>query len=305
MHSSNWKTYLALLLAMVGWAMSFVWFKVALPIYGPLTIVFFRLVISVVLLFVFLKVRGEFRLPDKQNVKLLLLLAFFEPFLYFLGESFGLRYISSTLAAVIIATVPLFSPIPARIFHKERPSGNIFIGASLSLMGVVLVAFEAGLAVSFLGVGLEFLAVFAALGYSTVVKKVPHTISIFSIIFYQSLIGAVYFLPLWLIFEAKTFVATPFHLEAFVAILELAIVASVLAFALFTYGIRHIGMSRANVFVNAIPGFTAIFAWFILGDVMLWYQMLGLVFLAGGLWLAQRKKKFRFKFNVVFYKTGR
>ena len=290
MKSSQWKTYLALLLAMVGWALSFVWFKVALPVYGPLTIVFLRLVISAALLFVFLKATGKFVVPDKKDRKLLFLLAFFEPFLYFLGESFGLKYISSTLAAVIIATIPLIAPIPARIFHNEHPTGNFFLGASLSLLGVVLVAFQPGLVVSGLGVGLEFLAVFAALGYSTVLKKVPETVPIFSIIFYQSLIGAVYFLPLWLIFEAKDTVATPFHLEAFVAIVELAIVASVMAFVLFTYGIRRIGMSRANVFVNAIPGFTAVFAWVILGDALTPHKIGGLLLLAAGLWLAQRKK---------------
>ncbi|MDA3853095.1 MAG: DMT family transporter [Bacteroidales bacterium] len=295
MKSSHWKTYLALILAMVGWALSFVWFKVALPVYGPLTVVFLRLLISAALLFIFLKVTGKFRVLDKKNMKLLLLLAFFEPFLYFLGESFGLKYISSTLAAVIIATIPLFAPIPARIFHNEHPSGNFFTGATLSLIGVILVAFQPGLVVSGIGIGLEFLAVLAALGYSTVLKKVPNSVPIFSIIFYQSLIGSVYFLPFWLIFEAKETFATPFHTEAFIASVELAVVASVFAFVLFTYGLRRIGMSRANVFVNAIPGFTAVFAWLILGDAMSWHKIGGLLLLAAGLWLAQRKKISLFK----------
>ena len=290
MRSSNWRTYLALLFAMVAWSLSFVWFKVALPVYGPLTIVFSRLVISVVLLYVFLKATGRFMIPDKKNLKLLMLLGFFEPFLYFLGESFGLKYISSTLAAVIIATIPLFAPIPARIFHNERTGGNFFLGAILSLVGVVLVAFEPGIVVSGIGVGLEFLAVLAALGYSTVLKKVPNSVPIFSVIFYQSLLGAIYFMPLWLIFEARETLATPFNAEAFIAIVELAIVASVLAFVLFTYGVRRIGMNRANVFVNAIPGFTAVFAWLILGDVMSMHKVAGLLILVVGLGIAQRKK---------------
>lgn len=290
MKSSNWLTYAALLLAMVSWALSFVWFKVALPVYGPLTIVFFRLVISAALLFVVLKLTGKFVIPSKKNRKLLLLLALFEPFLYFLGESYGLMYISSTLAAVIVATIPLFAPIPARIFHKEHPSGNFFIGAVISFLGVIFVAFQPGLSVSALGVGLEFLAVAAALGYTTVLKKVPSEVSILSVVFYQSLIGAVYFLPLWLIFEAKETIATPFDLSAFVAIVELALVASVLAFVLFGYGVRKIGMNRSNVFVNAIPGFTAIFAWAILGEALTIYKIGGLILLFVGLWLAQRKK---------------
>lgn len=290
MHTSNLKTYIALILAMVAWALSFVWFKVALPVYGPLTIVFFRLVISAALLFVVLKTTKKFVVPNKKLLKMFLLLAFFEPFLYFLGESYGLQHLSSTMAAVIIATIPLFAPIPARIFHNEHPSGNFYSGAVISLIGVVLVAFQPGLTISGIGVSLEFLAVLAALGYTTVVKKVPDSVPILVIIFYQSLIGAIYFLPLWLIFEAKTTINTPFNLEAFTAIVELAIVASVIAFVLFTYGIRRIGMSRANVFVNAIPGFTAIFAWIILGDALTPHKLGGLLLLSVGLWLAQRKK---------------
>ncbi len=281
---------MALVLAMVGWALSFVWFKVALPVYGPLTIVFFRLVISAALLFVFLKLTGKFVIPNKQERKMLFLLALFEPFLYFLGESYGLMYISSTLGAVIVATIPLFAVIPARIIHNEHPSGNFFLGATMSLIGVLFVAFQPGLSVSGLGIALEFVAVFAAVGYSTVLKKIPDSVSIFSIIFYQSLIGALYFLPLWLAFEAKDTLATPFDLPAFIAIVELAVVASVLAFVLFTYGIRRIGISRSNVFVNAIPGFTAIFAWIILGDPLTANKLIGLGLLFVGLWVAQRKK---------------
>lgn len=290
MKSKNVLTYAALIVAMISWALSFVWFKVALPVYGPLTIVFFRLLISAVLLFIVLKALGKLVVPDKPTLKLLALLAFFEPFLYFLGESFGLQYISSTLAAVIIATIPLFAPIPARIFHGERPTGNFFIGAVISMLGVCFVAFQQGLSVSVIGVALEFLAVFSALGYSTVLKKIPTTVSIVSIIFYQSLIGAVYFLPLWAIFEAKATFATTFDLDAFVAIVELAIVASVIAFMLFTYGVRNIGMNRSNVFINAIPGFTAVFAWLILGDELSTSKLIGLGLLFVGLWLSQRPK---------------
>lgn len=292
--SSNFLTYIALLLAMIGWALSFVWFKVALGVYGSLTTVFYRFVITVMLMFVVLWVSGRLYKPNKEVLKLFALLAFFEPFLYFLGESYGLKYISSTLAAVIIATVPLFVPIAARIFHNEHPSSNYYLGAVLSLVGVGFVAFEPHLQFSFLGVGLEFLAVFGAVGYATVLKKVPKEVPIHSVVFYQSLLGLFYFFPLWLFFEAKEAVSIPFNLAAFIAIVELALVCTIFAFVLFTYGIRKIGISRANVFVNAIPGFTAIFAWFILGESLHAYKLLGLGLLFLGLWISQRRTLWRF-----------
>ena len=51
---------------------------------------------------------------------LFLLMALFEPFIYFLGESYGLLYVSSTVAAVIVATIPLISPLFAWYFFREK-----------------------------------------------------------------------------------------------------------------------------------------------------------------------------------------
>ena len=43
------------------------------------------------------------------------MLAFFEPFFYFLGESFGLTYVSATVCSVLISTIPVFATIGAWI----------------------------------------------------------------------------------------------------------------------------------------------------------------------------------------------
>jgi drug/metabolite transporter (DMT)-like permease len=82
---------------MIFWSFSFIWFKEANKIFPPITIVFVRLVISVVLLTSFLILTKNFMKIRKQDRKLFLILAVFEPFFYFLGESFGLTYVSATV----------------------------------------------------------------------------------------------------------------------------------------------------------------------------------------------------------------
>ena len=44
-----------------------------------------------------------------------------------MGESFGLLYVSSTVGAIIVATIPLFSPIAASRFHGEKLSVRTFL----------------------------------------------------------------------------------------------------------------------------------------------------------------------------------
>lgn len=203
MKKNSVKVYVAVILSMACFALSFVWFKVANVTYGPLTIVLFRLLISSGILLVFTKLSKRLVLPNKSDFKYLLLLAFFEPFLYFMGESFGLQYLSPTVAAVIIATIPLVAPFAAYYFFKERITRKNLLGILLSFFGVTLVIFElgVGLTASPLGLFLQFTAVLSAVSYTVVLHKISARMNNISIILFQNIIGAVYFLPFWLIFK--------------------------------------------------------------------------------------------------------
>lgn len=283
----------AAMLSMIFWSFSFVWVKIAYLAYGPLTVIFFRLIISVSLLVLFSLFVKKLQKLQSKDYKIFILLALFEPFLYFMGESYGLLYVSSTVAAVIVATIPLFAPIAAWYFFRERLSLMNIAGLILSFIGVCLVILNRDLSFSASpkGVMLEFMAVFAAIGYSSVLRKLAFRYNTFTIITYQNLIGIFMFLPFWTIFEAAGFMQTPFHWQAFRAIILLSVFASTFAFILFTYSVRTIGINRSNMFVNLIPVFVAIFAWFILGDQLTIQKFTGIVVVIAGLFLAQIRRR--------------
>lgn len=287
------KQYTSVLLAMVFFSLSFVWFKIANVTYGPLTIVFSRLLLSAIILFVFAKFSKGLVIPDKKDFKYLLLLAFCEPFLYFMGESFGLQYISSTVAAVIIATIPLFAPVAGYIFYREKISVRNFIGILISFAGVTLVIYEIGkgITASPIGVLLQFSAVFSAIGYTVVLHKISNRMNNLSIILFQNLIGAIYFFPFWFIFEKNRVMNSPFDMKAMLAIVKLSVFASTLAFICFAYSVRRMGIAKSNVFVNVIPVCTAIFAWIILHDQLTLQKFVGIVVVIAGLFIAQMKAK--------------
>ena len=284
--------YGAALLSMIFWSFSFVWVKIAYLAYQPMTVVVIRLLISSAFVIGFSVLFRKLQKPTRHDFKLLVVLAFFEPFLYFMGESFGLKFVSSTVASVIVATIPLFSPVAAWYFHREKLTWMNFTGILISFFGVSMVVLDNSfnLAASPKGVILEFLAVFSAVGYSSVLKNLAHRYNTFSIIAYQNLIGIVLFFPFWLIFESAQFMRTPFHPEAFKAIVLLAIFASSFAFILFTYAVRHLGINSSNIFTNIIPVFVAIIAFVILGDKLQFHQMAGIIVAITGLFLAQIRK---------------
>lgn len=269
------------------------WFKIAYLAYKPITVVLFRLIISVILILVISWSLKRLQKPTLKDFKLFFLMAFFEPFLYFLGESYGLLYVSSTVAAVIVATIPLLSPIAAWYFFREKVSLKNILGFVFSFIGVGLVVLNSSFRfdASPLGVGLEFIAVFAAIAYSIVLRKVVYKYNTLTIIAYQNLIGIILFLPIWLVVDLRDFIATPFHPQAFRAIVLLAVFASTLAFIFFTQSIRQLGVNRSNTFVNLIPVFVAILSFFVLSEGMDIQKIIGIGVVITGLFLAQAGRK--------------
>lgn len=290
------KDYLAIgsaLGAAFFWSFSFVWFKIAFLAYKPITVVIFRLAISAVLISVIAWGLKRLQKPTKKDLRLFFLMAFFEPFIYFLGESYGLKYVSSTVAAVIVSTIPLLTPIAAWYFYKEKVNSMNVFGLLISFIGVGLVVLNGSfhLDASPLGVGLEFMAVFAAIAYAIVLKSLASRYNTLTIIAYQNIIGFFLFLPIWLTIDFQDFLQTPYHPQAFRAIILLAIFSSTLAFVFFTQSVRQMGITRANTFINLIPVFVAILAFIILKDELGIQKIVGIIIVVAGLFLSQLKKR--------------
>jgi len=275
------------------WSFSFIWFKIAYRSYQPITVVLFRLAISAVLILTLAAYLKKLQKINHKDIKLMFLMSFFEPFIYFLGESYGLKYISSTAAAVIVATIPMLTPIAAWYFHKEKISLMNLAGMLLSFVGVAMVVLNGSFRfdASPLGVGLEFCAVLAAIGYAIVLKNLAPRYNTYTIIAWQNIFGILLFLPLWLVLDFKSFIHTPYDPTAFRAIILLAIFSSTLAFVFFTDSIRKLGVNRSNTFVNLIPVFVAVLSFFILKDPLTLQHMAGIAVVVTGLFLAQIKRK--------------
>jgi drug/metabolite transporter (DMT)-like permease len=101
------KVYGGLLLAMLFWGMSFIGTKYSLQTLQPISIVLIRLVISCSFLVLLGKLLGLLDKLKRKHIHWFYFLAFFEPFLYFIGETYGLKYVSPTIGSILIATIPL------------------------------------------------------------------------------------------------------------------------------------------------------------------------------------------------------
>ncbi|MBN1250606.1 MAG: DMT family transporter [Bacteroidales bacterium] len=293
-------TYLALIVAMFFWGLSFIWSKILLDFYNPITIVFLRLIISSIFLITIGLTFKKLQRINKNDILNLLLLSFFQPFLYFVGETFGLKYVSSTTASVLIATIPLFAPIAAYYFLKEKLSLLNFIGILISIGGILLVLVKEDFKISASPIGMifMFLAVTSAIAYSVLVVKTANKYNVYTIITFQNFIGIFLFLPFFLYFDLQHFMSVKLSFELVKPLIYLSVFASSLAFMLFTYGIQVLGITKANTIANIIPVFTAVFAYFLLDEKLSPLNIFGIAIVISGLFLSQLNKKLHLK-NII------
>lgn len=283
------KNYIAIVFAMIFWSVSFIWTRIAIDSFQPVTLISLRLLIASVLLFIVIASARKLQKIRWADLKWFVLLAFFEPYLYYMGETYGLTMVESTLASVIVSTIPLFAPILAFFVLKERISMANILGIFVSLGGVVLVIYEpnGGFSANPLGVALLFLAVFAAICYSAILRKISSHYKTINIIFYQSVIGLFFFIPTFFVTDFGSLQQIVITRDAIVSLLMLSVFASVIAFVLFADVVRKIGVARSNVFVNLIPVFTAIFAKIFLNEDLNWPKAIGIVVVVAGLFVSQ------------------
>ena len=293
---ATFKSYAAILFAELCWGFSFIWTQQLageqqIPVF---VLIFCRMVISAVAMAVIsLAARSSLRIR-REDIKLFLLLAFFEPFLYFIGETFGIKTTASpTLSALIIAIIPVVTMFSDMLFYKTRITAIAKLGVLMTVPGAVLMVIEknSGASVYWWGIALLFLAVFSSCGYSITARKLVDRYSALTINTWQFFLGSVFFLPCFLLTKGDFPVATLFRAPAVGPLLCLAILCSCGAFTCYIYAMKRIGITRACIFSAMIPIVSATASYFMGIETFSWTQILGICIVIAGVILAQKNEQ--------------
>ena len=288
--------YIASLFAIILWGMSYIWTDQLLAQGIPIFyFVFVRIFMAGVVLFLFNTAYARIKRMQKQDIGKFFLLAFFEPFIYFICETYGLKLTGSpTLSAMVIATIPLFSIGAGVFFFKEKINAINIGGILLSLVGIVLVATGKGeLGRHFIwGVVLLAIAVIAEVGHASITKSLAGNYPSQTIVMYQFLIGSIYLFPLFLWKGLDGFsLEVYFDGDVWYPIICLAILCSSLAFSLWVSTIKNLGVAKSSIFSALIPVAAALIAWAIGHETLNQRQWLGIAYSTVGVILSQYTSK--------------
>lgn len=285
--------YLALISTMVFWSITYVWAKQVLNTgIDPITLIFFRLSAAVGIMLPLLILKKAFKQIKKSDIGLLMLLALFEPFFYYLGEANGINLVSPNIASIIIATIPVFLLVFARIIFKEKLSTLNYVGMLISFIGVLIIIFDKSgkLSSSPTGMLYLFFAVFSAVAYTLLSKKLLDRYDPIVLVGLKNIIGWLYFIPVYFIFGKSGLEPEIFSTKIIITIISLGLFGNFLAYYFFNISIKNIGASKSSIFSNLIPVFTILFSILLLNDILPTYKFIGIVLALSGVYVSQIQK---------------
>ena len=288
---SKLLVYLVSVFAIILWGISYIWTDMLIRLDIPVFyFVFVRIFLAGIILFLLNATRGRISGIHRKDLPKFLLLALFEPFLYFLCESYGLKETGSpTLSAMIIATIPIFSIGAGMLFFKEKINLVNIIGIVLSLCGIGLVVMSKdSVGENFIwGIVLLVIAVLSEVGHASITKSLSHNYCSQVIVMYQFLIGSVYLLPLFIFKGLDNFSMRYLSADVLYPVVCLAFLCSSLAFSLWVSTIKNLGGARSSIFSALIPVVAAVAAWILGQESLNARQVTGIIVSTIGVVMSQ------------------
>jgi len=246
-----------LVLAAACWGLGTVVSKQAVAEMPALSLLAIQLAISVVVLAVVLRLRGE-RMPGDRAGRILSRLGLLNPGIAYALSLVGLTTISASLAVLLWALEPVLIVLLAAAVLGERLGRTILMASAAAITGLILVVAEPSMRGSAVGIGLTVAGVVACAAYTVLTRRfLLGTDSTLGVVLGQQLHALALALGVVAIAAVLGQPALPDHLTAAGALSAAAsgLLYYALAYSFYISALRSVPASRAAMSFYLIPLF--------------------------------------------------
>ena len=197
----------------------------------------------------------------------------------------SLKYTSVASSVVLVTTHPIFVGIGGSLFLKERLGLHLILGIALSVFGSGLISYGDMTLSSeaLMGDGFAILGAMAASGYLLIGRKMRKDQDLFSYIFpVYSTAGAILIL-LSLVFQ-KSFLG--YSLSTYLFLFLLALIPQLIGHTTFNWALKYLPASMVAITILGEPIGSTILAYFILGEGLTIWKVLGGISIFAGISIA-------------------
>lgn len=268
--------YLYLIITCVIWGSIYVVSKYALAALGPVTVLCFRFVVSVLCMLALLHVRGSRRPIDKGDWKYLWILGGLGYFMSIICQLLGTKLLDASLASLLNAINPVSISIMAAVFLKERIQPKHVAGIAISLAGIYIILGTGGEGINLAGVVISVVSVIFWSMASVAVRKIAGKYDPVQLSLYGMLIALIFTVPS-AILEAAMVQPPAFELQAMLACVYLGVIGTAVAHTLWNMSLQLLDASVCSMFYPLQPLTSAVMG------VLVFHEVMTMNFIAGGI----------------------
>lgn len=285
------KTYLLAIIYAFIMGLSFLFVKIALSYSDPLNILAHRFTFAFLFIFI-LKICNLIKVDiNKRDIIKILPLSLLYPAMFFTFQTFGLVYMSSSEAGIILATVPIFTLIFAILFLKEKTTAFQKFSVFLSVIGVIYIMYNKGISIkstNFLGIVLITFSAISLASYNVLARVKTREFKTIELTYVMAFVGFVTFNTISIIDninrDSINLYFSPLkNINFVIAMLYLGILSSVITSLLSNYVLSKLDASKMSVFANLGTVITIIAGVLILKEDLFYYHIIGIVMIILGI----------------------
>jgi len=286
-------TALKVLLAISFWGASFVATKVALRELSPLSVIVLRFALGLLVMAAAVSWRRQAAWVKREDLGWMALLGLNGIAIHQLLQANALMSTTAINTGWIVALIPIFTALLARLFLKESFGAKKILGLIIAMIGAIMVITRGNLnelVWNSATIG-DILILISAVNWALftvlskrVINNYPSTL----MMTYIMGLGWLMVLPLYGI-QGGWQSIPGISLGGWISILFLGVACSGLAYIFWYDALVEVDASQVSSFVYLEPIVTVLVAASLLGEQITWSSFVGGVIILTGVWLVNRK----------------
>lgn len=290
------KAILAAIAANTIFGFSFMATRIAIGQTAPAILLSLRFIISFLIMLILVLIGiGKVSLKGKP-IGMFILMGLCEPVIYFIAETNGIKYTTSSFSGVLISLIPVVTAVLSHVFIHEKLSARRLCWILFSVAGVVLISVSQTSegVVTIRGIVYLLVAVISAAFHSVLSRSIADKFSSFERTFIMLLLACVFFTGNAIVQEGaafgQAFAAAVQNKYVILPVLFLSVVSSVIAFFCTNYAVTYLEVSRAAVFANIVPVVSVLAGVLILHEPFSVAFVIGIVMILSGVYMVNKVK---------------